>query len=235
MIKLSDLQQLGKLIPAIFHHRPNRFIGIINVDQEMKTCHVADTGRLREILTEGRQILVRRNRAELKTDYTLLAAKMDDGWVLVNTLLHSWIVRIALEKGVLGFIPSSIRSEVVFGKSRLDFLIDDGLFIEVKASNLLKGNACLFPDAPTTRGKRHLEELIKAKKDGFRAMILLLCLRDCLCFSPNMTLDPVFGKTFEKALRAGVEYKGIKLSFDETSRSIVYTDDTPLCEDFLKK
>ena len=232
---LLELLQLGKMIPAVFHHRPNRFIGVIQVDEEMKTCHVADTGRLREILIEGRQIYIVKNRAELKTDYTLIAAKMDDGWALVNTLLHSRIVRTALENGVLGFIPSSIRSEVIFGKSRLDFLIDDSLFVEVKASNLLQGNTCLFPDAPTTRGKRHLEELIKAKKDGFRAMILILCLRDCMCFSPNMALDPGFGETFIKAIDVGVEYKGIKLSFDETSRSIVYTEDIPLCEDFLKK
>ena len=235
IMDLFNVQQLGQLIHAVFHQRPNRFIGIIEVNKKMKTCHVADTGRLKEILTTGRQIYVVKNRKDLKTDYTLIAAKMDDGWILVNTLLHSRIVRTALKNGVLGFIPSSVQSEVTIGKSRLDFLIDNSIYIEVKASNLLKDGSCLFPDAPTIRGKRHLEELIKVKKEGFRAMILVLCLRDCNCFSPNLTLDPIFSETFKNAIRTGVEYKGIKLSFNEANNTIQYVKDIPLCENLLEK
>lgn len=210
------MKQLGSMIPAVFHNRPNRFIGMISVNGTMKRCHVADTGRLKEILTENRRILVVKNREGVKTAYTLLAAKMDDGWVLVNTALHSKIVRLALEKGILGFVPTTIKSEVPFGNSRLDFLVDNTIFIEVKASNLLKQNTCLFPDAPTTRGKRHLEELIQAKKRGYQAIILLLGLRNCSCFSPNHIIDKGFSSTFEKALSAGVGYYGIQ----NTIRSI---------------
>lgn len=223
------MKQLGPMISAVFHNRPNRFIGMISVNDSMKRCHVADTGRLKEILTENRQILVVKNREELKTDYTLIAAKMDDGWVLVNTALHSKIVRLALEKGILGFVPTTIKSEVVFGNSRLDFLVDNTIFIEVKASNLLKQNTCLFPDAPTTRGKRHLEELIQAKKRGYQAIILLLGLRNCSCFSPNPIIDKKFSSTFEKALAAGVGYVGFKIRFDLSKNYLYYDSDMPLC------
>lgn len=228
-MKLFDMKQLGPMIPAVFHNRPNRFIGMISVNRIIKRCHVADTGRLEEILTENRQILVVKNREELKTDYTLVAAKMEDGWILVNTALHSKIVRLALEKGILGFVPTTIQSEVSFGNSRLDFLVDDNIFIEVKASNLLKENACLFPDAPTTRGKRHLEELIQAKKRGYQSIILLLGLRDCSCFSPNRIIDKKFSSTFEKALAAGVGYVGFKIRFNPSDNYLYYDSEMPLC------
>ncbi len=233
-MNLFDLEQLGPMVPAVFYNRPNRFIGNISVKDQMKTCHVADTGRLEEILTENRKILVIKNRKELKTDYTLIAAKMNDEWILVNTFLHSKIVRIALEKGLLGFIPKSIKSEVTFGKSRLDFLINDTIFIEVKASNLLKDDCCLFPDAPTTRGRRHLEELINAKKKGYRSIILLLGLRACKCFSPNSIIDEHFSSTFKKALALGVEYKGFKIRFDPSNKTLYYDSDMPLCAKGIK-
>lgn len=226
---LFDLKTLGKLEKGIFLKRPNRFVGICKIEEKEKTCHIADPGRLKEILTEGREVLVVKNKPHLKMDYKLVAVKMEDGWILLNTSIHSKIAKEAIKKGVLGFIPKRIKSEVSFGNSRIDYLIDEKMFVELKGCNLLLEDKCLFPDAPTKRGARHLEELIEAKKQGYEAAILIMALRECRCFDVNRKLDPVFSKTFEKALKEGVVFKGFKVKIDEDYR-VVLNGNLELCQ-----
>ncbi len=231
MEELFNLKDLGTLKEAEFLERPNRFVGKCRVNNEIKTCHIADPGRLKEILHKGRKVLVIKNRPELKLDYKMVAAKMEDGWILLNTSFHSKIARKAIEKGILGFIPKKIKSEVKFGSSRLDYLIDDKIFVELKGSNLLVDKKCVFPDAPTERGRRHLEELIGAKKKGFRAIILFMGLRDCECFQTNDKLDKKFSETFKKALDEGVEFFGFKIKITEDFK-VVLNGKLPLCNNF---
>jgi len=191
---LLDLNKLGKLEEAEFIVRKNRFVGEIRLNGKISSVHIADTGRLKEILTEGRKVLVLKNRKELKTDYKLISARMEDGWVLVNTSLHSKIGYEAIKKGVLGFKPKKIKKEVAFGNSRLDYFIDENTFVELKASNLLVNQRCIFPDAPTERGVKHLKELLEAVKRGYKGIILMMGLRECNCFYPNTGLDQNFSK-----------------------------------------
>jgi len=120
---LFNLKTLGELTTGNLVKRQNRFLATANVKNSIKKVHVADTGRLEEILTSNRELLLLKNRDGLKTDYTLIAAKMKEGWVLINTKLHSQIAKKAIEKGVLGFIPQKIKSEVLYKNSRLDFYI----------------------------------------------------------------------------------------------------------------
>ena len=231
MEELFDLNKLGKLEKAVFIERPNRFVGKCKINGEIKTCHIADPGRLKEILHKGREILVVKNKPELKLDYKMIAAKMEDGWILLNTSFHSKIAKKAIEKGILGFSPEKIKSEVKFGNSRLDFLIDDKIFVELKGSNLLIDNKCVFPDAPTERGRKHLEELIEVKKKGYRAIILFMGLRDCKCFKTNEKLDKKFSETFSKALRNGVEFFGFKIKINEDFK-VILNGNLPLCKNF---
>ncbi len=225
---LFDLNKLGKLQKAFFLNRKNRFVGEIEIDGKIHSVHIADTGRLREILTEGREILVVKNRDGLKTDYKLISANMDNEWVLVNTSLHSKIGYVAIKKGVLGYIPTNIKREVKFGDSRLDYLVDGNTFIELKASNLLIGNRCIFPDAPTERGVKHLSELYTATKMGYKAIILIMGLRNCECFSPNKILDRKFSDKFTEVLNKGVEFIGFKIKINE-EKKIVLNGSMKLC------
>lgn len=225
---LFDLKKLGKLEEAEFIERPNRFVGLCRINGLIKKCHIADSGRLKEILTEGRKLLVVKNPEGMKTDYRVLAAKMEEGWILLNTSIHSKIGKKAIEKGVLGFKPKKIRSEVKYGNSRIDFLVDENTLIELKGSNLLVEGKCLFPDAPTSRGKKHLEELIKAVKEGYQAFILIMVLRDCRCFETNKKLDPAFSDAFEKALKVGVKFIGFKVKIDK-NLNVVLKEKIGLC------
>jgi len=228
--ELFDLNQLGELTFAVFLSRPNRFVGEILVNKQTVTCHISDTGRLKEILTTGRRILVTKNPLHLKTDYRLIACEMDE-WVLINTAIHTHIARAAIRKGVLGFVPETVRPEVRVGNSRLDFLVDNHLFVELKGTNLVLDSQCRFPDAPTTRGHRHLEELIQLKKNGKDAMILILGLRNCPCFAPNRDMDPAFTDLFQKALKSGVQYRGFRIKLDLPSGYVQLSGDLPLCRE----
>ncbi len=225
---LFDLKSLGTLTTGSLIERQNRFLATATVDGQTKKVHIADTGRLEEILTPHRELLLLRNRAGLKTDYTLLAAKMEEGWVLINTKLHSPIAKKAIEAGLLGFRPKKVLSEVRFGDSRIDFLADN-MLIELKGCSLVENGICLFPNAPTTRGARHIEELIQAKAQGFEAAILIMALRRCTCFRPHPTRDETFRKIFLRALQKGVRFFGFFIRIDEDLH-IRYDGKLHLCE-----
>lgn len=231
-MELFNLTSFGPLIRATFLARPNRFVGHIDVKGRRSSCHVADTGRLKEILTPGRPVLVSRNPGHFKTDYRLLAARMET-WVLINTGIHSRIVRRALKHGILGFQPVSLLSEVPVDGGRLDHLVNDTLYIEVKGTNLLINGQCRFPDAPTARGTRHLEALMRLVDQGNDAMVLLLGLRDGTCFCPNDDMDPDFAATFRSALRHGVQYRGFKLAVNAETGLVSSAGPLPLCPEVL--
>ncbi len=227
-MKLFSLNSLGNLEEATFVERPNRFTAICRKDGKSIRCHVADSGRLKEILTEGRKLLVVKNPPDLKTDYKILAAKMEEGWILLNTSLHSKIGREAIKKGVLGFTPKEIKTEVKWGNSRIDYLIDRKIFVELKGSNLLDRERCLFPDAPTKRGTKHLKELTEIVKNGYSAVILIMALRNCRCFQTNSSLDPEFSETFKKALASGVRFRAFKVSID-SNFDVILKENIPIC------
>ncbi len=233
MNELFDLRKLGKIEEGVFLERENRFVGRCSIDRRSIKCHIADPGRLKEILTEGRRVFVVKNPEGYRTDYRLIAVSMEDGIILLNTSVHSKIGYEAIKRGVLGFIPEKIKKEVTFGKSRIDFLVDDSTFVELKGCNLKVGKRCLFPDAPTERGRRHLEELIKAKNTGYRAIVLFMILRNCECFSPNFELDREFSETFLKALKEGVEFRAFRVKIRDFK--LFLDRDIPLCEELLEK
>jgi len=229
---LFNLKTLGELTTGSLIKRHNRFLATAQVKNKIKKVHIADTGRLEEILTPHRELLLLKNRDGLKTDYTLIAAKMKEGWVLINTKIHSQIAKKAIEKGVLGFIPQKIKSEVLYKNSRLDFYIKTSKpsiklkktsksdfevegFIELKGCSLVENDICLFPNAPTSRGVKHIKDLIEAKKEGFEAYILIMAVRKCRCFKPHPTRDNEFKNIFLKALDEGVKFKGFFIKIDE--------------------
>jgi len=225
---LFSLKTLGELTTGSLIKRQNRFLATAKVGNQIKKVHIADTGRLEEILTPKRELLLLKNRDELKTDYTLIAAKMEEGWVLINSRLHSTIANSAIEKGILGFKPKNLKKEVRFLNSRFDFKADNS-FVELKGCSLVEDNICLFPNAPTKRGVKHIKELIKAKKEGFEAYILIMTVRRCKCFLPHPSKDEEFKKIFYEALKEGVKFRGFFVKIDK-NLNIVYDGELKLCE-----
>jgi sugar fermentation stimulation protein A len=230
--KLCELLSLRELFKELTFgtlvERVNRFSAVVKTDSGVKKAHISDTGRLKELLTFGAPLLLAENPRG-KLDYKLVAVKSDKDWVFLYTPAHLLIAEKLLRKGFLGFYPKEIRKEVKHGKSRIDLLIDGNFYLEVKGCNLVKGCTCLFPDAPTERGRKHLKELISLRQKGFRTGVLFLAFRPCSCFSPNAETDPLFAESFKRALSSGVEFFGVKLKFLPETGGIYVDGKLPLC------
>ncbi len=227
MVLVNLRSYFGSFTEGKLLSRLNRFVVLVEVNGEERRAHLSDTGRLGELLKEGAPVLLAPNPRG-KLDYKFVAVKSEQEWVLLNTSVHSLIAKRVIEEGLLGFKPKELKPEFRFGRSRIDFLIDGELLLEVKGCNLVKKKTCLFPDAPTQRGKRHLEELIRATKEGYRAALLFLAFRNCNCFLPNRLRDPEFTETFYRALEEGVKVFIFKIKFN-TFGEVVLTKSLKLC------
>lgn len=186
--------------------RPNRFL--VNVDTGGKSlpCHLHDPGRLRELIFPGNKVLIRKTEG-IRTSHSVTAALDNHEWVLTDTRVHS---RIAAT-----FLPAGIRKEVAIGNHRIDFQWNDTL-IEVKGCTMLKGKTATFPDAPTKRGREHLELLRRHIASGGRSALIVLTFRkDAQCFVPNSETDPDFSREFFGAINDGVEVFIPRLYFED--------------------
>ncbi len=212
---------------AVFVERTNRFLAFVNLDGKRVAVHVHDPGRLEELLYSDVPVLIKREQGKnRKTKWDLIASNYNGQWVLVNSKYHRYIAEKLLH---MLFSDYELKPEVKLGASRIDFLVEspEKIAIEVKGCTLSREGIALFPDAPTKRGKRHLEELIKFARHN-RAMLLILIFReDSRCFLPNADTDPEFAKTFWNAVKAGVEVYPALLSYN--GHDVDYIGRIPLC------
>lgn len=206
--------------PAIFLERPNRFIlrALLESGDEA-LVHVPDPGRLLELLYTGNRILILPAcTTGRKTAWSLLGAWTSGGWILVNTSFHRKLATGIFTSDISPFgKASSLRAEVIspLGGSRFDFLIDGELWIEVKGCTLRKNGMAMFPDAPTSRGRKHVLELKKMSLMGMRTgVVFLVFVRDVSCFAANRETDPEFADALLEAVDAGVTVSCLQLSFD---------------------
>ncbi len=204
-----------------FVSRPNRFTALIRVGEEVWKYHLRDPGRLTELLIPGREVTLRiAERPRRKTRGEVMGIKFDGTWVLVNSSLHSDIARWLIEGGYIEALKGwrIKRREFKLKKSRIDFLLEkEGklCLLEVKGCTLVRGGLALFPDAPTERGRRHVLELMSARKEGYEACILFLVTReDARMFSPNWEVDSEFSKSLLIASKEGVRLISYKLGFN---------------------
>lgn len=196
------------MVPGKFCNRPNRFIANIEIDGHVQVCHVKNTGRCRELLTPEAQVWCEKaQNPARKTKYDLIAVKK--GHRLIN--MDSQAPNIAagewLASGGLGEI-SQLKAESFHGDSRFDFSFTRNgqrCFLEVKGVTLETDGICAFPDAPTTRGVKHLKGLTQAVRDGFGAYVLFVIqMEDVQYLHPNDATDPAFGEALREAFAAGV-------------------------------
>lgn len=195
------------ITPAVFAERPNRFIARVEIGGKTETVHVKNTGRCRELLLPGAEVwLTAPDSPGRKTKYDLVAVRKSTGVLFnidsqaPNAVAREWLA----ERGFDKIVP-----EYRFGGSRIDFYMERGeetFLMEVKGCTLEIGGVGFFPDAPTGRGVKHLEELIRAREAGFRAALaFVIQMEGVFEVRPNAATDPAFAAAFEEAARAGVE------------------------------
>jgi sugar fermentation stimulation protein A len=147
-----------------------------------------------------------------RTEYNLEMVRSGDVWVGVNTGLANTLGACIIDAGLTGHTLLEgfmvVRREVTWGDSRLDLKIcrgEDEGFVEVKNVTYRSDGTALFPDAVTTRGKKHLETLMQARWEGYTACNLYVVQRaDCRDFTPARDVDPDYASTFDRAFREGV-------------------------------
>lgn len=207
------------LIQAKLIKRYKRFLAdIILPDGSQSVAHCANTGSMMGLCTPGSTIYVASNtNPKAKLDYRWELIDVGSSLVGINTSRANAIIEEAI---IAGRIPelkgySSLKREVKYGEnSRIDILLSDPeqsnqpllCYVEVKSVTLAGGSGARFPDAVTTRGKKHLLELMEMVKGGYRAAMLFLIQRsDCASFSPADDIDPDYAQTLRLAARSGVE------------------------------
>lgn len=203
------------IVKGVFLSRPNRFIAEVEVDSVAYTVHVKNTGRCRELLQKGVTVyLEKSSNPNRKTAFDLVAVeKRREGKENLLVNMDSQIPNAVAYEWLKGKNPlfsenAKIRREVTFGDSRFDLYVEDGerkAFVEVKGVTLEQDGLSLFPDAPTLRGVKHINELIKARQAGFEAYILFVIqMKEVHTFSPHKKMHEDFAQALLKAKNEGV-------------------------------
>lgn len=208
-----------------FIDRPNRFIANIEIGGTPEVCHVKNTGRCRELFTEGAMVFVQEFDSESrKTKYDLISVIKDKRHINVdsqipNRVFHEWI-----RKGNLFDHITLIKPEARYKNSRFDFYIEtekDRIFVEVKGVTLEENNIVMFPDAPTDRGIKHINELMACRQEGYKAYIVFVIqMKSVDYFIPNAKTHEEFASALKIAGAKGVNILAFDCRVDENSIEI---------------
>lgn len=195
---------------AAFLDRPNRFIAHVQLGGQVETVHVKNTGRCKELLIPGTTVILEESQNPArKTKYDLICVNKAGRWINMDSQIPNKAAKEWIEKGNLFSGGVHVQTEKKYGNSRFDLYVEDGerkAFIEVKGVTLEEQNIARFPDAPTLRGIKHMEELIQAKNDGYEAYLLFVIqMKGIEWFEPNWKTHAAFGETLRKAHNAGVK------------------------------
>ncbi|QTA37741.1 DNA/RNA nuclease SfsA [Thermosipho ferrireducens] len=218
-----------------FIKRLNKFVGVVSINNKEELVHIHDPGRLQELLFPGNYVVVKHiNNSKRKTKYDLVAAVKEKNWIIVNSSYHRKIAEYILNSPKISPLKKIkfVKAEQMFGNSRLDFYVETDskkIWIEVKGCTLSRDKIALFPDAPTRRGTKHIEELIHAKSSGFSAALLILIFAPARCFKPNIETDRRFAETFVNALDNGIEVYAIQLEYQIKTQNLMFKTFLPLC------
>lgn len=195
------------IVEGRFISRPNRFVAHVDIGGKTEVCHVKNTGRCRELLTEGARVWLEKAEpsAKRKTLYDLVTVRKGDR--LIN--MDSGAPNTAAGEFLPTVFPGgTIRSEYSYGNSRFDFYIEENyrkILLEVKGVTLEEDGIVRFPDAPTERGVKHINELSRCLDEGFETYLLFVIqMADVRYFTPNDVTHPEFGQALRRAAERGL-------------------------------
>lgn len=208
------------MVQGEFLKRVNRFTLAVRVNGRDELAHLPNPGRLWQILSPGRVLLLRPSPPGRRTRWTAVAADLDALLVSLDSTLPNRVFPQFLAQG---FIPELkglpiAAKEPKLGCGRTDFLLiqeEKRVWVEVKSVTLVEERVALFPDAPTARGARHIRELADRVRAGDKAFLVFVVQRpDAEKFGPNAEVDPKFAACFMHAFSVGVQTRAIVCSFD---------------------
>ena len=194
---------------GIFHERPNRFIALVEIGGKIEECHVKNTGRCKELLIPGVTVYVQeQNKPSRKTKYDLISVKKGNRIInmdsqVPNKVVFDWIVEGNGFKEM-----NQKKKKKTYGNSRFDIYLESPkkkVFIEVKGVTLENDDIAMFPDAPTLRGIKHINELTKAIEEGYECYVIFVIQMESITkFKPNDVTHPEFGQALREAKEKGL-------------------------------
>jgi len=205
--------------------RINRFTAEVKTGTAIETVHVKNTGRCRELLVPGAEVILSLAESETrKTKYDLIAVykagrlfNIDS--MAPNVVFGEWIAK----SGFFGEI-SFIKPECKYKKSRFDFYIEaEGrkIFVEVKGATKENDGVMSFPDAPTERGIKHVNELCECVEDGYEAYVFFVVQTENVkYFTPDREIHSAFADALAVAKKKGVKIKCVDCFATENSLKI---------------
>ncbi len=226
VLYLGECMKYKNIVEGKFIARPNRFIAHVEIDGVEHIVHVKNTGRCRELLQPRATVyLEKSDNPARKTLYDLVSVKKGERIVnmdsqLPNGLVEEWLMESESAREIFGDI-TFIKREKTYGKSRFDLYVEAGdkkIFIEVKGVTLENNNVVSFPDAPTERGIKHLNELVDALEDGYEAYVFFVIQMEGVdYFTPAWDKHKEFGEALVYAYNKGVKVLAYdcKVSEDE--------------------
>lgn len=218
----TAVMRYGKITKGKFIRRPNRFKAYVELNGEEELVHVKNTGRCAELLKAGATVYVQKSdKEERKTKWDLIAVEKGQRMINMDSQIPNRVVKEWLEKENLFENITCIRPEYTYGNSRFDLYVEAGerkIFIEVKGVTLEEDGVVRFPDAPSERAVKHVEELQKAVKDGYEAYVFFVIqMKDVRYFTPNRQTHPEFAEALAEAERNGVKILAYDCSVTEDS------------------
>lgn len=198
------------IVRGRFLERPNRFIAKVEIDGVVETVHVKNTGRCRELLPVGAHVFLEKSHnPNRSTAYDLVAVQKGERVVNMDSQAPNQAVGEWLKGGGLFPDIKLVRPETKYGNSRFDFYVEtenEKIFMEVKGVTLENDNVVRFPDAPSDRAVKHVQELIEAKQAGYRVFVLFVIqMEGVKYFTPNRDTHPAFADALIRAAESGVE------------------------------
>lgn len=220
-----------QITKGTFLERPNRFLAYALLNGQKETIHVKNTGRCAELLKPGTVIYVQESgNPARKTKWDLISVEKENKMVNMDSQIPNQVVREWIEEGNLCEDVCLIKPETTYGNSRFDLYVEAGsrkLFIEVKGVTLEENGVARFPDAPSERAVKHLNELCQAVKAGYEAYVFFVIqMKGIRYFTPNIDTHPEFGEALRKAKAAGV--KVIARDCQVAADSIRIADEVPV-------
>lgn len=206
--------------------RKNRFIAEIEIDGKITECHVKNTGRCKELFVPGVKVILQESdNPNRKTRYDLIAVYKNGQLVNVDSQVTNTVVEEWVKESHYFPDLKMVKREVTYGQSRFDLYVEYGknkkAFIEVKGVTLEEDGIAKFPDAPTLRGVKHVEELIACRKEGYEAYLFFVVqMKHIHHVEPNDKTHPEFGQALKKAADAGVHLLAYDCQMTEDSIQI---------------
>ena len=216
---------------GVFIDRPNRFIAEVEINGGIEICHVKNTGRCKELLVPGATVYTNyADNPSRSSKYDLVAVEKGNLLINIDSQAPNRAFEEFLKQGSFLSDITNIRAEAKYGASRIDFYIETSnvkAFIEVKGVTLEEGGVALFPDAPTVRGVKHLNELAKCVSEGYDAyVVFIIQMKGISYFTPNNKTHAAFGEALENVMNMRV--KAIAFDCEVTPDKMVIGKPIPI-------